>query len=150
METSADAERISESARQSTLRQTVEGGKAMKTKTTKLNRRSFLQVTAVAGGGVMIGLVVPNALAQGQRGGGPAPAPTYDTDITIHPDNTVTIVAKNPETGQGIRNALPMIIADELDVDWSQVKIQQADLDPKYGRQIEGGSTAIPTNYDTM
>src|SRR5690554_4963678 len=114
----------------------VEGGKAMKTKTTKLTRRSFLQVTAVAGGGVMIGLVVPNSLAQGPRGGG-AP-PTYDTYITIHPDNTFTIVAKNPETGQGIRNALPMIIADELDVDWSQVKIQQADLDPKYGQQIEG------------
>jgi isoquinoline 1-oxidoreductase beta subunit len=121
----------------------------MKTKTTKINRRSFLQVTAVAGGGVMIGLVVPSALAQGPRGGGAA-APTYDTYITIHPDNTFTIVAKNPETGQGIRNALPMIIADELDVDWSQVKIQQADLDPKYGQQIEGGSTAIPNNYATM
>ena len=43
-----------------------------------------------------------------------------------------------------------MIIADEFDVDWAQVKIQQADLDPKYGSQIEGGSRAIPSNYQNM
>src|SRR4029453_852542 len=117
---------------------------------TQLNRRSFLHVTALAGGGMMIGLYAPKALSQGQRGGGPGPQNTPQTYITINPDKTFTIIAKNPETGQGIRAALPQIIADELDVDWSQVKIQQADLDPKYGSQIEGGSTAIPTNYATM
>jgi isoquinoline 1-oxidoreductase subunit beta len=116
---------------------------------TQLNRRSFLQVSALAGGGMMIGLYAPKAIAQGGRGGA-APAATPSTYITINPDNTFTIIAKNPETGQGIRNALPQIIADELDVDWSQVKIQQADLDAKYGSQIEGGSTAIPSNYNTM
>ena len=73
-----------------------------------------------------------------------------NTYITINPDNTFTIVAKNPETGQGIKTALPQIIADELDVDWAQVKIQQADLDPKYGAQFEGGSRAIPSNYQNM
>jgi isoquinoline 1-oxidoreductase beta subunit len=116
----------------------------------QLNRRSFLQVTALAGGGMMISLYAPKALAQGQRGGGPGPQNTPQTYITINPNNTFTIIAKNPETGQGIRAALPMIIADELDVDWSQVTVQQADFDPKYGSQIEGGSTAIPTNYATM
>ena len=66
-------------------------------------------------------------------------------------------MAKNPETGQGIRNALPMIIADEFDVDWSQVDVKQGDLDPRYAQaaainagQIEGGSTAIPQNYTGM
>ena len=87
----------------------------------------------------------------GPRGGGPRPA-EHASDV--HHDSIPTIpsrsVAKNPETGQGIRNALPQIIADELDVDWNQVKIQQADLDAKYGSQIEGGSTAIPTNYTPM
>src|SRR6185436_10146978 len=70
--------------------------------------------------------------------------------ITVHPDNTFSVLAKNPETGQGIRTALPQIIADEFDIDWTQVKIQQADLNPKYGPQLEGGSRAMPTNYDPM
>src|SRR6185436_2131579 len=116
----------------------------------QLDRRSFLQVTALAGGGVVIGMYAPT-LAQGGRGGPQIPwslAPA--TYITVHPDNTFTILAKNPETGQGIRTALPQIIADEFDVDWTQVKIAQADLDPKYGPQIEGGSRAMPTNYDPM
>jgi isoquinoline 1-oxidoreductase beta subunit len=117
----------------------------------RLDRRAFLQVSALAGGGLLIGLYAPDVLAQG-RGGGPGNAASLapNTYITIHPDNTFTIVAKNPETGQGIKTALPMIIADEFDVDWAQVKIQQADLDPKYGAQIEGGSRAIPSNYQNM
>jgi len=123
-----------------------------KTNTTKqLDRRSFLQVTALAGGGLMIGAYVPSALSQGRGGGGPAVAPNPNTYITINPDNTFVIINKNPETGQGMRNALPQIIADEFDVDWSQVKVAQADRDnAKYGGQIEGGSTAIPTNYTPM
>jgi isoquinoline 1-oxidoreductase beta subunit len=113
-----------------------------------LDRRSFLQVSALAGGGLLVGLYLPDAPAQGQGQGGASLAP--NTYITIHPDNTFTIVAKNPETGQGIRTTLPMIIAEELDVDWAQVKVQQADLDPKYGGQTEGGSRAIPNNYRGM
>src|SRR5258706_15983518 len=118
----------------------------------KLDRRSFLQISALAGGGVIVGLYLPEVLAQGQGPGGPGSAASLapNTYITIHPDNTFTIIAKNPETGQGIRTTLPMIIADELDVDWTQVKVQQADLDPKYGGQTEGGSRAIPSNYRNM
>src|SRR5688572_11841869 len=118
----------------------------------KLDRRAFLQVSAVAGGGLLIGLYAPDVLAQGRGGGpgGPAASLAPSTYITINPDNTFTIIAKNPETGQGVKTALPMIIADEFDVDWAQVKIQQADLDPKYGGQIEGGSRAIPSNYQNM
>ena len=117
----------------------------------RLDRRAFLQVSAVAGGGLLIGLYAPDVLAQG-RGGGPGNAASLapNTYITIHPDNTFTIIAKNPETGQGVKTALPMIIAEEFDVDWAQVKIQQADLDPKYGAQIEGGSRAIPSNYQNL
>jgi isoquinoline 1-oxidoreductase beta subunit len=115
----------------------------------EMDRRSFLQVTAMAGGGLMIGLYAPDLFAQ--RGGGPAPAPLPSNYITINPDNTVTLVAQNPETGQGIRTALPMLIAEELDVDWKQVTIKQADYDnTKYTAQTEGGSRAIPTHYTRM
>jgi len=128
------------------------------TQAKQLDRRSFIKVSALAGGGMLISFYTDNIFAQ-QRGQQLAPTPIKpSTYIKIHPDNTFTIVAKNPETGQGIKNALPMIIADEFDVDWKQVKIEQADLDQKYGndagipnvRQNEGGSTATPQNYTAM
>ena len=123
---------------------------AIMKKRSEMDRRTFLQVTTVAGGGLMIALYTPEMLAQ--RGGpGNAPLPLPSSYITINPDNTFTIVAQNPETGQGIKTALPMLIADELDVDWSQVTIKQADYDnTKYVSQTEGGSRAIPTHYTRM
>ena len=118
-------------------------------KRSEMDRRTFLQVTTVAGGGLMIALYTPEMLAQ--RGGGPGVLPLASNYITINPNNTFTIVAQNPETGQGIKTALPMLIADELDVDWSQVTIKQADYDnTKYVSQTEGGSRAIPTHYTRM
>ncbi|HLG57151.1 MAG TPA: molybdopterin cofactor-binding domain-containing protein [Vicinamibacterales bacterium] len=117
-----------------------------------LTRRSFLQVSAVAGGGMMIALQLDpvELLAQGPPAG-PAMGYSVPAFVKIAPDGTVTITSKNPEIGQGIKNMLPMIIADELDVDWSSVKIVQADVDQsKYGVQVAGGSTATPTNWDPM
>lgn len=119
-------------------------------KTRKVGRRTFLQVSALAGGGLVIGLYAPKAAGQGGRGGGPAPSLSASDYIVVNPNNTFTIVAKNPETGQGVKTALPQIIADEFDVDWAQVSIRQADLDPKYSPQTEGGSRAIPANYQNM
>ena len=117
-----------------------------------LNRRSFLQVSVAAGGGMLIALHLDpvEMLAQGPPG---APAVRYDAlaFVKIGADGTVTITSKNPEIGQGIKNMLPMIIADELDVDWASVKIVQADADQtKYGAQVAGGSTATPTTGDPM
>ncbi len=114
-----------------------------------VDRRSFLKVSALAGGGLVISAYFdPNADALGQAP--PAPPLAPNAFITIAADGTITIIGKNPEIGQGIKTALPMLIAEELDVDWSAVTVQQGDLDAKYGRQFAGGSTAVPANYDLM
>jgi isoquinoline 1-oxidoreductase beta subunit len=118
-------------------------------KNVNLGRRSFLRVSALAGGGVLFG-VYGGAQQQGGRGGrgGPqAPPPAPDVFIKVHPDGKVTIKSKNPETGQGIKNTHPMVVAEELDVDWKDVKVEQADLDSKYGGQSTGGSTGTPSGW---
>ncbi len=116
-----------------------------------LDRRAFLHVTALAGGGMLVATYLDpltGLLAQGRRDPGTFVPNAF---IKITADNVVTIMSKNPEIGQGIKTALPMLIAEELEVPWEDVRIEQADLDPtKYGRQNAGGSTATPTNYDPL
>jgi isoquinoline 1-oxidoreductase beta subunit len=114
--------------------------------TALLNRRSFIKVSALAGGGMVVALHFEAAEVFAQFG---APQTLQALAfVTINADGTVTIVNKNPEIGQGVMNMLPMIIADELDVDWARVKVAQADADAsKYGAQLAGGSTATPTNW---
>jgi isoquinoline 1-oxidoreductase beta subunit len=118
-----------------------------------LNRRSFLRFTALAGGGLMVATYlapVSDLVAQAPPQG---PAPTFvpNAFIKISADNVVTIIAKNPEIGQGVKTSLPMLIAEELEVPWEKIRIEQADLDQnKYGPQNAGGSTATPINYDPL
>jgi isoquinoline 1-oxidoreductase beta subunit len=113
-----------------------------------VNRRSFLRVTSLASGGVLLGLYIkPKASAQF----GPGPAQVPNNFIKIDPDGTVTIMAKDPEVGQGVKTMLPMLIAEELDADWKTVKIEQTDFDDtKYAAQFAGGSLATPFNWDPM
>ncbi len=120
--------------------------------TMHLNRRAFLKVTALAGGGMMVATYIDpltGVFAQAPQ----APAVTFvpTAFVKITADNVVTIMSKNPEIGQGIKTSLPMLIAEELEVPWADVRIEQADLDQsKYGQQNAGGSTATPNNYDPL
>src|SRR5678809_1361689 len=96
-----------------------------------MDRRSFLRVTALAGGGMMVSAwfdraaaaVATDALLPQAAGFVPA------AFVKIGADGVVTIMAKNPEIGQGVKTSLPMLIAEELEVPWEKVRIEQADLD---------------------
>ncbi|MEM1247664.1 MAG: molybdopterin cofactor-binding domain-containing protein [Acidobacteriota bacterium] len=119
----------------------------LETPTAGLSRRNFLRVTALAGGGLVLGA----------RLGSDGFAATVDSDaalnafIRILPDDLVEIVAQNPEIGQGVKTMLPMLIAEELDVPWANVRIVQAGLDTaNYRGQFAGGSMATPTHYEPM
>ena len=111
--------------------------------TLDLDRRTFLFAGAAAGGGLWVGLdgaaadTVPNL--------------SINPWVKITADNRIIITSHNPEIGQGIKTSIPMLVAEELDVDWVQVEIVQALADASiYGRQVAGGSMATTLQYDAL
>jgi isoquinoline 1-oxidoreductase beta subunit len=121
------------------------------TTTVRLDRRQFLRVTAVAGGGMLLATYLePFGAAQALAADPPADF-TPNAFLRITPDGMVTITAQNPEIGQGVKTMLPMLIADELDVDWKNVRIEQGSLDTtNFRNQLAGGSTATPNHWMPM
>ena len=110
----------------------------------KLDRRQFLKLTGVVGGGLMLASVAPRAHAQENA--------TFQPNGYLKIDSDgIQIFAKNPEIGQGVKTSLPMIVAEELDASWSDVQVVQAPIDSDtYGYQFAGGSMSIPMNYMTL
>jgi len=113
-----------------------------------------LKLTALTGGGLMLGfswfgteaetpfsinkITVPGSLG-------------FNSYLSISPDGTVTILSPNPELGQNIMTSFPMIVAEELDADWTKVKVLQAPLDTKsFDRQLTGGSGAVPHSWKRL
>ena len=112
-----------------------------------LSRRRFLRNSA--GGALLIGMSAGGALAA--VGAAREAGFTPNAFIRIARDGSVTLTSKQPEIGQGIKTSLPMVIAEELDVDWKNVRIVQGDLNPAaYGGQGAGGSTSTPNNYENF
>ena len=115
------------------------------------SRRAFLTASALAGGGLLLHAVLPVAARAALATAAGTEAGALNAFVRVAPDGVVTIVAKNPEIGQGVKTMLPMLIAEELDVDWDHVRIEQAMLDTaKYDAQVAGGSTATPRNWDPL
>jgi len=121
------------------------------TSTLRLDRRHFLRVTAAAGGGMLLATYIEPFRAARALAAEPAADFAPNAFIRITPDGVVTITAQNPEVGQGSKTMLPMLIADELDVDWKSVRIEQGSLDTtNFRNQYAGGSTATPNHWLPM
>ncbi len=112
----------------------------------RIARRDFVKASALAGGGLLLSALFPSAKAAAAAKGSSVFAPNFY--IKIASDGLVTIISKNPEIGQGIKTSLPMIIAEELEVPWENVTVEQAGLVLGLkGWQGAGGSGATPGHY---
>ncbi len=129
----------------------------------QLSRRDFLKLTGTAGGGLVLAVYLqactpasatPEIALVTPADSTPTPGPPFDwvPNIYLKLDNEgiLTVIAFRSEMGQGIRTALAMLVADELDVDWDAVRIEQAPADSQYGDQVTGGSQSVRRYYDGM
>ena len=119
-----------------------------------IERRSFLKLFGVAGGGLVLAFSLQGkntALAGLVEAGAGSAEFVPNAFLRISPDGSILIYSKSPEIGQGIKTAFPMIVAEELDADWSDVQVEQSPVDePVYGRQRAGGSRSIPDGWDQL
>jgi isoquinoline 1-oxidoreductase beta subunit len=121
----------------------------------KTSRRDFLKLGLVASGGLVLGFKWSSSSALGMDviNGSTVPAGdiSFNSYLSISSDDVVTIFSPNPELGQNIKTSFPMIVAEELEADWTKVKVVQAHLDTKkYDRQLTGGSGAVPHSWERL
>jgi isoquinoline 1-oxidoreductase subunit beta len=120
---------------------------------TAMQRRDFLKVSVAASGGLLIGFRFPGIgmLASAQQSSGKAFMP--NAFVRIGTDERVTVIVNHSEMGQGVYTSLPMLLAEELDADWTKVGYESAPVDPKYnhpafGMQMTGGSSSVWSGLD--
>jgi CO/xanthine dehydrogenase Mo-binding subunit len=109
-----------------------------------MSRREFVAAGVAAGAGLVVGFYLPHGAKSSKQVFSP------NAYLRITPDNKITIVVARSEMGQGVRTALPMILAEELEADWKQIEIEQAGASMLYGDQTTGGSASVRTTWDPM
>jgi isoquinoline 1-oxidoreductase subunit beta len=132
-------------------------------KTLQISRRDFLKLTGMTGAGMVLAVFLdacapasatPEIALVTPTDTTPTPHPPFDWEpnIKLRLDNNgiLTVIAFRSEMGQGIRTALAMLVADELDVEWQNVRIEQSLADSRFGDQITGGSRSISSYCDSM
>ncbi|MFP4281281.1 MAG: molybdopterin cofactor-binding domain-containing protein [Opitutales bacterium] len=117
-----------------------------------VSRRSFIKASAAAGGGLLLGIhLVRPARATAADPANPPENQAANAYLRVAPDGRVTLLSPNPEIGQGVKTAMPMVVAEELDVPWEQVSVEQAPLDTEaYANQFAGGSLSITLGWDAL
>ena len=111
-----------------------------------MRRRDFIKIVGVSGTSLMIAAYTPSALYAQDMNNPTIFSPSVF--LKINEEGIVTVIVQRSEMGQGVRTALPMLVAEELNVDWKSIRIEQADADEKYGSQSTGGSRSIRTSYE--
>lgn len=122
----------------------------MQSSSTTYSRRDFLKNSALIGGGLFLGFDLLGAGKFNAAVANPALEGAFDFNayLSINSDGTATIFSPNPEVGQGVKTSFPMTVAEELDFDWTKVKVVQAPLDTiKFDRQVAGGSYSTPHSW---
>ena len=121
-------------------------------KAVEVSRRGFLQTSAVASGGLMLGVGLPGLIGQAQAAG-----TLYTPNAWVHiaDDNTITLLSARSEMGQGVYTSMPMLIAEELNVDIRKIKVAIAPPGKAYvnallGAQITGGSTSVRDGWEKL
>jgi len=117
--------------------------------TSTLSRRGFIKVVSTAGAGLVLGFHIP---IQRKNEAFTAEVDSFSPNawLRIDPDDSITVMVFRSEMGQGVRTSIPMIVAEELEADWTKVRYEQAELDPKYGRMRTGGSASVRTNMEKL
>ena len=118
-------------------------------------RRRFLKASATLGGGLIIGFYLPGASRMAQAQDQPKPVYPPNAFLKIGKDNSVTVIVKHLEFGQGVLTSLPMLVAEELGCEWSKVRSELAPAAPVYahtafGMQMTGGSTSVANSWDQL
>lgn len=115
---------------------------------TTVTRRDFLKASTLAGGGLLLSFQANSfsSLLETE-----AEVFQPNAFLSITPDGIITLMAPNPEVGQGVKTSLPMLVAEELDADWTNVRVEQAGLDTKnYQRQVAGGSGSVRSSWESF
>jgi CO/xanthine dehydrogenase Mo-binding subunit len=119
---------------------------------TPINRRTFLKASALSGGGLMLGFNWLAACSDATQEAAPAAINWQEINayLRIGTDGSATILSPNPEIGQGVKTAMPMIVAEELGIPWAKVTVEQAPLSGAFERQVAGGSQSIRSSWDAL
>ncbi len=119
-----------------------------------ISRRDFLKAGALLGGGLVLGVSLPSSALPAKQGA-KAGIASLNAFVRIGADDTVTIVMNHSEMGQGVYTSLPMLVNEELEADWTKVRLEAAPVDPAYnhtafGMQMTGGSSSVWSEYDRL
>ncbi len=118
-----------------------------------VGRREFLKTGAAVGGGLLVSWYLPLPSAGAERAAAGENQVALNAFVRIGTDESVTVIASHSEMGQGVYTSLPMLLNEELEADWSKIRVEAAPVDkvynhPIFGMQMTGGSTTSPAEWE--